>query len=706
MSGGWDFGGAAAGDGDVVTLVEGSSFCVSDAGGTISSDSPHGVFYMDTRILATWSVAVDGHDVEPLAVFTRTPHHATFLGRGRPRGQGLESTLLVRRERYVGAGMREDITLQNVAAEPAGVTVEISADTDFADLFAVKEGRTRPRGAREARAADGVLELESTDSELRRGVRIRAEGAISVPGKLVFRDVVPPRGEWRTSVQVLPVVQGAEVAARYPLDEPVEQATPSVRLQEWARRIPVAWTADDRLLTTLNRSGQDLGSLRIFDPEHPSRAAVAAGAPWFMALFGRDSLLTAYMALPVDQELALGTLQTLARYQGADENAMSEEQPGRILHEMRFGDEASLVLGGGNVYFGTIDATPLFVVVLGELSRWGLSDHDLHDLLAPADRALEWITSFGDRDGDGFIEYQRLTDRGLRNQGWKDSWDGINFADGRIAEAPIALCEVQGYAYAAYRARAELARRVGDEETARTAEDRAAALKTAFNETFWLPDRGWFAVGLDREKRPIDALTSNIGHCLWTGIVDEDKASSVADHLLSPRMFSGWGVRTLATDMGAYNPISYHNGSVWPHDNALVAAGLMRYGFVEHAQRVAEGILAAAECFGGRLPELFTGLDRDAFPRPVDYPASCRPQAWAAAAPLLLIRTLLRFDPLLPEGKLCFDPVLPRSIPELRFRNAPLGQARLSLSVTDEGASLDGLPDGVELVRARPAPAS
>jgi glycogen debranching enzyme len=698
MTSGWEYSGEPVGTRETVTLVEGSTFCVSDTAGRIRNDAPEGLFHMDTRVVGTWSVTVDGHEPEQLASFVRQPHHATFLGRARPRREGSESTLLVRRERYVGAGMREDIVLRNTAQEPAGVQVEVGVDTDFADLFAVKEGRTHQQSPRESRIGEAVLELESR-GPTRRGVRIRTEGALLGPGKLVFRAVVPPRGEWVTTVQVLPTVDGAEVAARYPVDVSIEEAGPSVRLHEWEQRTPVAWGAADGLLTTLSRSGQDLGSLRIFDPDHPDRAAVAAGAPWFMALFGRDSLLTAYMALSIDQDLALGTLQTLARYQGTSEDPMSEEQPGRILHEMRFGKEATLALGGGNIYYGTADATPLFVTVLGELSHWGLPEQELLGLLPAADRALEWIDSFGDRDGDGFVEYQRLTDRGLRNQGWKDSWDGINFADGTIAEPPLALCEVQGYVYAAYRARSALARRLGDEDTAVRFQDRAAALKTAFNKSFWLPDRGWYAVGLDRDKRPVDALTSNIGHCLWSGIVDDDKAELVAEHLLSPRMFTGWGVRTLATDMGAYNPISYHNGSVWPHDNALVTAGLMRYGFVEHAQRVATGILDAAERFGGRLPELFTGLDRADFPSPVAYPSSCVPQAWASAAPLQLMRTLLRFDPAVPEREVHLDPALPASIPEVRIRNAPLGEARLDLAVTADGVQLDGLPHGIDLVK-------
>jgi glycogen debranching enzyme len=655
---------------------------------------------MDTRVVAAWTLTIDGDEVEPLAVTTRQPHHATFLGRARPRSEGLESTLLVQRERYVGAGLREDIVLRNTAGEPAGVTVTLSADADFADLFAVKEGRIRQHADRTVSSMEGVLAIDSSDSGSDRGVRITAEGAEVVDGRLELGCVVPARGEWRATVQVQPTVGGQEVVSTYPVDLPIEAADPTVRLRRWTERTPVAWVADPALLSTLQRTELDLGSLRIFDPDHPERAAVAAGAPWFMALFGRDSLLTAYMAMPADRDLALGTLQTLARYQGQDEDPRTEEQPGRILHEMRFGLEASLALGGGNVYYGTADATPLFVMLLGELAAWGATEDEVRGLLPHADRALEWVDKFGDRDGDGFVEYQRLTDRGLRNQGWKDSWDGINFADGTIAEPPLALCEVQAYVYGAYRSRADLARMLGDDAAAADHDRRADELKAAFNERFWLPDRGWFAVALDRDKRPVDALTSNIGHCLWTGIVDEDKAGQVAGHLASEEMGNGWGIRTLASSMGAYNPISYHNGSVWPHDNAIVAAGLMRYGFVEAAQLVAEGVLAAAECFGGRLPELFTGLHRDEFPRPVDYPTSCSPQAWAAATPLMLLRTLLRFDPVLPERKVYLAPALPESIPELRIENAALGEHQVSLRAGATAGELDGLPDDVEVVRA------
>jgi glycogen debranching enzyme len=263
---------------------------------------------------------------------------------------------------------------------------------------------------------------------------------------------------------------------------------------------------------------------------------------------------------------------------------------------------------------------------------------------------------------------------------------------------------VQGYAYAAYVARSQLAEHAGDDATAQRWAARAAALRTAFNEDFWLPDRGWFALGLDRDKRPIDSLASNMGHCLWTGIIDEDKAAAVAEHLLSPEMFTGWGVRTLGSSMGAYNPMSYHNGSVWPHDNALIVAGLMRYGFVEHAQRIVGGLIQASTHFGGRLPELFCGFDRSEFEKPIPYPTSCSPQAWAAASPLLLLRTLLRFDPVVPESRVWLAPELPDELGDLTLERLAVAGARMTVTVSGDIVQTHGLPPGMELVQApRPA---
>jgi glycogen debranching enzyme len=637
------------------------------------------------------------------------PFACTFLARRPPAACRADSTLLVIRRRYVGNGMRDDITLRNLGREPAAAHVTMALESDFADLFEVKEGRTTVHeDAVEVTAENGTLRLRC-----RRGGNV---GVVSMagsgdptaaPGLLTWQVVVPSGASWTASLQITPSLDEQEVIARYPEGEPVERSAPAKRLADWRRRTPLLITADEDVNATFATSSEDIGSLRIFgrgEAEDEEHAVIAAGAPWFMTLFGRDSLITSWMLLPLDMSLALGTLRTLASLQGERDNPLTEEEPGRILHETRSGRDASQALGGGSVYYGTADATPLFVMLLGELARWGLAAEEADKLLPNADRALEWITGRGDRDGDGFVEYQRATDQGLVNQGWKDSFDGLTFATGQIAEPPIALAEIQGYVYAAYLARAHLARERGDEETARHWAARAGALKREFNRAFWLPDRGYYALGLDGDKRPIDALGSNMGHCLWTGIVDRDKAASVAEHLVSRPMFTGFGIRTLATTEAAYNPMSYHNGSVWPHDNAIIAAGLMRYGFVPQAQQVATGILEAADRFGGRLPELFCGFDRGDFASPVAYPTSCSPQAWAAAAPFLLLRALLRFEPAVPSGRVWCAPEVPARLMPLRIEGVRIAGGVAAVDVSRQGWRVEGLPPGLKLIRHARSP--
>jgi glycogen debranching enzyme len=684
-----------------VTLVEGSSFCVCESNVDISPGTPQGVFVRDTRVLSRWSLVLDGAAIQPLAVMSTEPYSATFLGRARPRPGLQESTLLVRRERFVGDGMRENISLENLGAEPAAIQLDLTVDADFADLFQVKGGWVGDLTAPESEVEDRSLRLwrQYGQSRFSRGVRVVCSEATATSHGLAVRALVRPRSGWQTIIQVIPLIDGQELSPPFPTDQPLEETAPALRSRAWRESSPVVRTPDQSLARTLDRSRQDLGALRIFDPEHPEAYAVAAGAPWFMALFGRDSLITSYMALSIDPSLALGTLRTLARLQGSKIDPISEEEPGRILHEVRLGPETVPAMGGNTIYYGTVDATPLFVILLGELRRWGVDPKEVDALLANADRALEWLVNYGDRDGDLFVEYQRATDRGLANQGWKDSHDAVTFADGTLAQPPIALCEIQGYAYSAFLARAYFAWEIGDEKARQRWLGRASRLRDAFNEQFWLPDRGWYAMALDRQKRTVDSLTSNIGHCLWTGIVDKDKAPSIVEWLMSPEMFSGWGIRTLSSSMGAYNPISYHNGSVWPHDNAIIAAGLMRYGFVSEAQRVASALLAAADAFGGRLPELFCGFDRSEYPLPVPFPTSCSPQAWASAAPIQLLRTLLRFDPWVPHGKVWLAPALPNGFGPLGLDNFSLGGGRISLDVADHGISrVAGLPPGLELI--------
>ena len=701
---GWNFTGesVALGQHDgIVTLVQGSAFCISSRSGDIAAGAPHGLFFRDNRFLSRFELRVNGERPEALASRTNDPFSAVFISRARPRGMQADSTLLVFRHRYIGRGMREDLVIRNYADEAAYCQIELLVDADFAHLFEVKEGRVGVDGDRELETVEenGALVFRVRKGTLRRGARVSfGKRAQLGTGRVAFEVIVPARTDWQTCIQLTPMIDGEEITPRYPCGEPVTHAAPVERLARWRRQMPAVSTDHEGLRGAVYRSAEDLGALRIFDPDFPERTVVAAGAPWFMTLFGRDSILTAWMALLVDPDLALGVLQTLARFQGTSVDARRDEEPGKILHEMRFGEAASLSLGGGHVYYGSADATPLFVMLLGEMRRWGLAGEIVDQLLPHADRAMEWVEHFGDRDGDGYVEYQRASDRGLVNQGWKDSWDGVRFADGEVAKAPIALCEVQGYVYGAYLARAHFANEVGDTATVERYRAKAADLKAAFNRDFWLEDKGWYAIALDRRKRPVDSLASNMGHCLWTGIVDEDKAARVAEQLLSPAMFSGWGVRTLASTMGGYNPISYHCGSVWPHDNAIIAAGLMRYGFVEEAQRVVMAMLDAAVLQGGRLPELFTGLDRAEFPGVVSYPTSCSPQAWSAAAPLMFLRTLLRLDPWVPHGKVWLAPALPDQIRRLRVERIPLGGRRVSVEVGDGNVKVEGLSGDVEVI--------
>lgn len=674
-----------------VTLVEGQTFCLSGRTGDISIDFPHGLFVLDTRVVSCWELRVNHHRLEPLTVDVTEPFSATFVGRAHPAAGRADADLVVFRQRDIGWGMRERITVTNHGLAPAPVTIELRCDADFADLFAVKESRARRVGDHDCEITATGLCFTHQDGTTTKAVNLEtSEAAIVEPGLITWPATLPAGHTWEVCVGVT-VTMGREVIEpRFSCGGSDVDAMPAQRLASWRAGLPGIDTDHQGLEAAVRRAGEDLGALRIFDPDHPDIPIVAAGAPWFMTVFGRDSLLTAWMTLLADPTLAAGVLQTLARFQGRDVNPETEEEPGRILHEMRFASAGGMSLGGGDVYYGTVDATPLFVMLLGELRRWDLADDVVDRLLPHADRALAWIEDFGDVDGDGYVEYQCRSGHGLANQGWKDSWDAVRHADGKLADAPIALCEVQGYVYAAYLARAHFAREAGDAAMASRYQSKAADLQRRFNEDFWLEEHGWYALALDGHKRPVDALASNMGHCLWTGIVDPDRAALVADRLMSAELFSGWGIRTLGTSMAAYNPVSYHNGSVWPHDNALCAAGLARYGYMKAAQRVIGAQLDVAEAHRHRLPELFAGFERGKPSTPAAYPTSCSPQAWAAAAPLLWLRTLLRLDPSAPAGTVWIDPELPPWIRRLHLEGIAIAGQKLTVEVDGDEVVVTG----------------
>lgn len=701
--------------GGIVTLVEGSSFCISGRSGDIRTNFPQGFFFHDSRLLSDSELRLGGRPLEPLTVTLDDPNMAVFVSRTRPERGEADSNTVVFRRRYLGEGLREDITIRNFSSDARTYEVELVLNVDFADVFEVKEGRVnRHEDPLITRDDDGSWVLRNPADPEGIAVRLRFDRQATTAHPTTDADTdnaysftaeVPPGGKWRLAVEMAPIVAGEVIGPRYALDTDVETALPTKRIHQWRGAVPALRTNYEPFKMALDRGQEDIGALRIFNESRPARPVVAAGAPWFMALFGRDSLIASWSALLVNPDLALGVLETLAEHQGQDVVPQTEEQPGRILHEMRFG-AAKLLLGGHNTYYGSVDSTPLFVMLLGELRRWGLAPGFVDKLLPHADRALDWIENFGDRDGDGYVEYQRLTPHGLPNQGWKDSRDGIRFKDGTLAEAPIALCEVQAYVYGAYQARLHFALEIGDSVTADKYRRKAAALKEAFNRDFWIADGGYLAMGLDRDKKPIDAVASNMGHALWTGIVNEEYAPSIARHLAGPSMFTGWGVRTLSSDMSGFNPLNYHCGSVWPHDSAIAAAGLMRYGFVEGAQRIAHGLLDASMADGGRLPEVFSGLKRSELSQPVPFPTSCSPQAWAAASPALLLRTLLRFEPQVPEGKLHLSPAFFEPVRYMRIERVPLAGSRIAITYKDGETEVEGLPNRITITSEPRSPIS
>ncbi|EID10702.1 amylo-alpha-1,6-glucosidase [Mycolicibacterium phlei] len=686
--------------GDTVTLVEGATFCLSDRYGDIHTGRAHGLFYRDARVLSRWELRVDGREPEPLSVETPEAFAAQFISRRTPRNGLADSTLLVVRERLVADGMRETISVQNLDTESTVVTLELLVDADFADLFTVKEGRPVGGGAEATVVDDEMVLLDHADHV--RGVTVRASGApTTLPGMFTWRIVVPPRQRWQTEILVQPTWSNQSVQSRFRSGEHFEASAPAQKMKAWRNTATKVEPEHRGLAQVLYRTETDLGALLIRDDSDSGRPYVAAGAPWYMTLFGRDSLFTAWMALPLDTGLSVGTLHHLAEMQGRRVDPFTDEQPGRIMHEIRRGPASTAALGG-SVYYGSVDATPLFVMLLAECWRWGADEAFVRSLLPAADAALDWAVRYGDRDGDGFIEYQRATDRGLLNQGWKDSFDGITFASGRAAEPPIALCEVQGYQYAALLARTELAEAFGEPATAARMRDRAEALRKRFHDVFWLADKGWYALALDGHKNPVDSLTSNVGHCLWTGIASDEHAATLVERLGSEEMDSGFGLRTLASNMGAYNPMSYHNGSVWPHDTALVVAGLMRYrhipGAVELAERLTCGLLDAAAAFGGRLPELYCGFSRSEFRSPVPYPTSCSPQAWASAAPLLLVRAFLGLDPHVPSKRIVVSPRLPRDWGRVSLTDLTLGDVTVHIEAEGVSVKVHDVPEDWEVV--------
>ncbi|XXY85643.1 glycogen debranching N-terminal domain-containing protein [Sorangium sp. So ce296] len=659
-----------------MSILDGGTFVVSDLRGNIehSVSRPLGLFHLDTRFLSEWILTIDG--VVPAALSTDDVQYfqAQFFLVPRPAAMYVQSTLSIVRSRFAGDGFHEDLLLMNHGKDPVDLEVRIQAAADFADLFEVKDMLPK-KGERYHRIEDNRLVLGYRRERFVRETWISASQPAQIdPNGLTFRASIAPHGRWSTCLDVVAAIDGLEerhTRVKYAHGERHARPNIGISLESWMDHAPRLVTSNETLARTYERSLIDLAALRFFSKLMPDAAIPAAGLPWFMAAFGRDSIITSLQALPFVPELSRSTLRYLARRQGSRRDDFRDEEPGKILHEVRWGELTAFEERPHSPYFGAADSTPLFLILLDEYERWTGDAELVLSMEHTARAALRWIDQWGDRDGDGYVEYDtRNPETGLENQCWKDSWDAIVFHDGSLAPRPLACCEIQGYVYDAKVRCARLARELWrDADLAARLERDAAELKRRFNQDFWLDDRGFFALALDGRKRPVDSLTSNIGHLLWSGIVETSKAERVVEHLLGPHLFSGWGVRTLADDEGGYNPIGYHVGTVWPHDNSLIALGLRRYGFSVEAGRIATGNLAAAPFFHYRLPEAFAGYPRELTKFPVEYPTACSPQAWAAGAPLLFLRAVLGLEPM--GNRLFVDPAVPAELGEIRLLDIP-----------------------------------
>ena len=661
---------------DLVRILDGNTFVVSDRRGDIeaSATDPTGLFSFDTRFLSRWVLTVNEQRLNALSTDDLQYFEARFFLVPGTGTVYVDSKLSVVRQRAVTNGFRERLTLLNHEDEPVTLRVRIDAASDFADLFEVKDALAKI-GTYSARIdAERLLLVYKRDTFARATAISSSElGTIDDHG-LAFEVTLPAHGSWSTELVVETVLP--TLGQRLDPDAPSllnrrRRSDMASDLEQWLSDAPRLESNSESLRSTYRRSLVDLAALRFSPLSAGKRSLPAAGLPWFMTMFGRDSILTSLQSLPFAPELAATTLRELAIRQGTRRDDFRDEDPGRILHEMRYGEMTAFEQRPHSPYYGNADATPLFVVLLDEYERW-TGDHRLvRDLEPQARAALRWLDEYADLMGNGYVAYQRRNEEtGLENQCWKDSWDSISYRDGRLPGFPRATCELQGYAYDARMRAARLARLVWhDEAFADDLERRAADLKRRFNHDYWVADGGYFALALDADGGQVDALSSNIGHLLWSGIVDKSKAKAVVEHLMGPRLFSGWGVRTLAEGEGRYNPIGYHVGTVWPFDNSFIAWGLRRYGYKEEAAVIAQGILDAAEIFEGRLPEAFGGYERSTTKYPVQYPTACSPQAWSTGAPLLLLRTMLGLE---PYGEhLIVDPALPIDIGHLELLDIP-----------------------------------
>jgi glycogen debranching enzyme len=678
-----------------LTLIDGKTFLSTTvAGDVVPAGAPDvGFFHDDTRFLSNLELRIDGHRTVVLSSSTEKTFASQIeLTTGnitlRDSFDLPENTIHIRREQLLANDVFYDrIGFENFNLAPVTFIVEMLLDSDFVDVFQVRGVARpvhgtyyRPVEREDAvaffyRGLDGILRETFIEFDCRPA---QIEGRIArweltlQPGKRV-----------EVGVRITPIVHGRKSRASR-IDFAASLAGRRRAFMEWENRSTHLSSSNDVFNSVMATAIGDFHALQVPDgAEH----VVAAGIPWFATMFGRDSIIAAYQVLGLNPQLAAETLRVLARYQGREMNDWQDEEPGKILHEYRAGEMTMHHEMPFRPYFGSVDSTPLFLILLSETLNWTADEQLLHDLLPAARAALDWIDRYADLDGDGFVEYLRRSPKGLVNQGWKDSWDANMHRDGTVAQPPIALVEVQGYVYDAKYRMSSLLRMTGDTQRADQLKRDTSELAKRFERAYWMPRQGYYAMALDRDKKQLEVISSNVGHLLFTRLIGRDRARTVANRMMSEDMFSGWGWRTLASSEPVFNPLSYHRGSVWPHDNSLIAHGMCLNELRQQAIEVMTSLFQACLEFRDyRLPELFCGVQRRDFDEPVHYPVSCSPQAWASGAMILMLMSVLGIRPSALRKELnIVNPTLPQWLDHLHIRNLRVGKSRVGLDFTRRG---------------------
>ena len=674
-----------------VSIHQGQTVLVSEPDGQINWPSEKGLYFLDTRVISSWAIYANGEPWDLLNGGAIT-HYASrnYLTNRRilttdgtipPRTLGLVVS------RSINGGMHEDLDITNNSMKRVRFQLEIALRCDFADIFEVKSGGIVRRGRITTKWSQTKQQLRTIyrNGDFVRAVTVapwhRQPKAVYANGRLSFEIGLDPGEAWHCCL-LYTLEDGERLFA--PPDHCVDQHHKSHHaetLSDWLRSVLKIRSSNEEFYRLYRQALEDMAALRlpIVGTDHMVFLP-AAGLPWFVAPFGRDSLIVSLQNLLIYPDFARGTLDILGSLQAKDQDDYRDAEPGKILHEIRYGELAHFKLIPHTPYYGTADATPLYLITLHAAWR-AIGDKALLERhLETAEGCLSWIDNYGDRDGDGFQEYQTRSPIGYENMGWKDAGDSVVYPDGSLVKGPKALCELQGYVYDAWLRMAEVFDELGKPDRASELRSKATALFKRFNEAFWDEESGFYAFALDGEKKKVLTVASNAGHCLWSGIVPPERAKKVVERLMAPDMWTGWGIRTLSANNPAFNPYNYQTGSVWPHDNAIIALGFKFYGFAADAARIAHDISVAAEYFRlNQLPELYTAFDREETNFPVQYIGANVPQAWAAGSAFTLTQALLGFLPDAPRNKLYIDPSLPKWLPDLSVHDLRIGRHKLDI---------------------------